>query len=310
MYRRFHFSILLAIAMITVSGLCGCGDSIPSEYLQPKELEEVLYDYHVAVGMLNGEMQNTENRAYNERLYKLAVLKKHHVSEEKFENSMVYYMRHAEDLQKVYKSLSERVRAEAAQVGASVSAASSGVAMQGDTANVWPFERGHVLMQRRPYNVSSFVIKADTAFHKGDRFNLGFDTQFLYQEGFKDGIAMLAIQFKNDSVATRTIHFSSNSRYNLEVNDNDNLGVKEIRGFFYLNKEQNAQTTTTMKLLILNHIQLLRMRIREPKPAEKNAADSIGHKSATDSRDRLSDSLIKSPANPDVAGVPVKNLER
>lgn len=122
MCRHFHFTILWAIVIIVASGFCSCGDSIPSEYLQPKELEDVLYDYHVALGMLNGEMRNDQNRAYNERLYKLAVLKKHNVSEEKFENSMVYYMRHAEDLQKVYKSLTERVRAEASQVGASVSA--------------------------------------------------------------------------------------------------------------------------------------------------------------------------------------------
>lgn len=276
MCRRFHFIFFLTIAIIVASGFSSCGDSIPSEYLQPKELEEVLYDYHVALGMLNGEMRNDQNRAYNERLYKLAVLKKHNVSEEKFENSMVYYMRHAEDLQKVYKSLTERVRAEASQVGASVSAMSAGGTLQGDTANVWPLEPGFVLMQRRPYNVSSFVIKADTAFHKGDRFNLGFDTQFLFQEGFKDGIAMLAIQFNNDSIATRSIHFSSNSRYNLEINDNDRLGVKEIRGFFYLNKEQNAQTSTTLKLLFLNRIQLLRMRVREMKHVEKKGeSDSI-----------------------------------
>lgn len=301
MHRHFVSSFLLAIAIIVASSFCSCGDSIPSEYLQPKELEEVLYDYHVALGMLYGDMLSDENRAYNERLYKLAVLKKHNVSEEKFEKSMVYYMRHAEDLQKVYKALSERVRAEAAQVGASISAMSVG-AVQGDTANVWPLEPGLVLMQRKPYNVMSFVIKTDTAFHKGDRFNLGFDTQFLYQEGFKDGIAMLAVQYKNDSVATRSTHFSSNSRYNLELNDNDNLGVKEIRGFFYLNKEQNAQTTTTLKLLFLNRIQLLRMRIHETKPAVKSVTDSLKQNSATEDREKMSGPQNKSTGSPDASG--------
>lgn len=309
MHRFFRFSFLLAIAFIVASSFCSCGDSIPSEYLQPKELEEVLYDYHVALGMLYGDMLNDENRAYNERLYKLAVLKKHNVSEEKFEKSMVYYMRHAEDLQKVYKSLSERVRAEAAQVGASMSAMNAGV-VQGDTANVWPLEPGLVLMQRKPNNVMSFVIKADTAYHKGDRFNLGFDTQFLYQEGFKDGIAMLAVQYKNDSVATRTTHFSSNSRYNLEVTDNDNLGVKEIRGFFYLNKEQNAQTTTTLKLLFINRIQLLRMRIHEAKQAVKSTPDSIGRNSAQDDRENKPRHMNRINAAPDGSGAPVEKLER
>ena len=52
--------------------------------------------------------------------------------------------------------------------------------------------------------------------------------------------------------------------------------MKEIRGFFYLNKEQNAQTSTTLKLLFLNRIQLLRMRVREMKPVEKKGeSDSI-----------------------------------
>ena len=310
MHRHFHFSFLLAFAITVATGFCSCGDSIPSEYLQPKELEEVLYDYHVALGMLNAEMLNSENRAYKERLYKLAVLKKHNVSEEKFENSMVYYMRHAEDLQKVYKSLSERVRAEAAQVGASISAMNAGTAMQGDTANVWPLEPGLVLMQRKPYNVMSFVVKADTAFHKGDRFNLGFDTQFLFQDGFRDGIAMLAIQYKNDSVATRSIHFSSNSRYNLELNDNDNLGVKEIRGFFYLSKEQNAQTTTTLKLLFLNRIQLLRMRIRENKPEVKSVDNGVEQNSDKEDRVKMSHPRNQSTTSPDASVKSIEKLER
>jgi len=309
MYRFFRFTFPLALFLTISVWLCSCGNSVPRKYLQPDELEDVLYDYHVALGMVSSNYEEMDKRAYNERLYKLAVLKKHGVSEEKFEKSMVYYMRHAEDLQKIYKSLSERVRVEATQMGASIGTMDSGLTAVGDTANIWPIESGLVLMQRQPYHVVSFEIKADTTFHKGDRFNLGFDSQFLFQEGFKDGIAMLTLRFQNDSVATRSLHFSSNSRYNLDLNDNDRLGVKEIRGFFYLNKEQNVQTSTTLKLLFLSRIQLLRMRSQEPKPLSTTLGESA-QKSSEDGRANTTDSPQKIQSEPSVPNMPKRELVR
>jgi hypothetical protein len=120
---------------------------------------------------------------------------------------------------------------------------------------------------------------------------------------------MLTLRFQNDSVATRSLHFSSNSRYNLDLNDNDRLGVKEIRGFFYLNKEQNVQTTTTLKLLFLSRIQLLRMRSQEPKPLSTTLGESA-QKSSEEGRANTTDSPQKNQSEPSVPNMPKRELVR
>lgn len=278
---------LIAVVMIVIAA-AGWMTSCQSDSNKPisaGDMEDILYDYHLSIGMIASEnILDAKERAYKEKLYKLSVLKKYGVTEQQFDESMVYYMRHADEMQDIYKSLAKRIGNEASKIGASVADLSTdnSLSLSGDTANIWPLERGVVLMQAMPYNVKSFSVKADSAFHKGDRFLFSFDTQFLYQEGFKDGIAMLALRLNNDSVATRSIHFSSNSHYSLEISDNERVGIKEIRGFLFLGKETHPTSASTLKLLIADYVQLLRIHIREaselnnaPQDAKPSVSDSV-----------------------------------
>ena len=60
-------------------------------------------------------------------------------------------------------------------------------------------------------------IKADTAFYKGDKIILDFDTRFIYQDGMRNAVAVLALKFNNDNVASRTINITSTSRYHCRL---------------------------------------------------------------------------------------------
>ena len=64
-----------------------------------------------------------------------------------------------------------------------------------------------------------------------------------------------------------------------EVFDDKMLGIKDIRGLFYLNRDRNATVTTT-KVMVLNHIRLMRLheeeKIREQKKKEEEKQDSVG----------------------------------
>ena len=298
---------LLTVLMIVVAAagwLSSC-QSDSNKPISAGEMEDILYDLHLSLGMLSTERDVAQkDLPYKEKLYKLSVLKKYNVTEEHFDESMVYYMRHADEMQDIYKSLVKRIGSEASKVGASVADLSSDnkLSLSGDTANIWPLERGIVLMQTMPYNVKSFSVKADSAFHKGDRFLFSFDTQFLYQEGFKDGIAMLALRLSNDSVATRSLHFSSNSHYSLDISDTERIGVKEIRGFLFLGKETNPTSTSTIKLLIADYVQLLRIHIREaselnnaPKDARPSVSDSVRNSRRDSSAVKAETVELKSP---------------
>ncbi len=116
-------------------------------------------------------------------------------------------MRHTELLKDVYKDLTDRYGKEIEALGGSGKEGGTLVTLSanGDTANIWNLLLRWYLRLCSRIMSSSFNIKVDTTFHKGDCLMLDFDAQFIYQDGMRDGVAMLAVQFANDSVAQRTI---------------------------------------------------------------------------------------------------------
>lgn len=270
---RRKLSKLLLIGGFAV--FCACKPTIPRDVIQPDDMEEILYDYHLVHAA--ADLHSDSSRFYNARLYQLAVLKKHGVTEAEFDSSMVYYTRHTEKLYAIYERLAKRMG-----VGQELERESDGLNRysleKGEAANVWNGEKSHVFVPKSPFNRLSFVIPVDTSYHKGDRMILEFDAQFLYQEGIRDGIAILAAKLTNDSVITRVMHMSSNIHYSLEVFDDKSLGIKDVRGLFYLNRDRNA-TSTTLKVMVIKNIRLMRLheeeKIRQQKLKEEEKQDSI-----------------------------------
>ena len=155
------------------------------------------------------------------------------------------------------------------------------------------------------FNSRSFKIEADTAFHKGDRFRLDFESQFIFQDGMRDGIALLAVQFKNDSVAQTVVHIQSAQHYSVELADNDSLGVKCIKGYFMLNEggfSSDAGSLTTLKLMFVNKIRLIRMHPKKVAPVSSSAASSDSAKVDTARKTRIPGPSV--PARPDGALAP------
>ena len=250
--------LLLAIFVVS------CKPSIPSEYIQPSEMEDMLYDYHISMAIANREGY-TDVR---QKAFKLAVMKKYDVSEEKFDKSLQYYMRHTEQLHDIYVELTKRLENEARAQGASESelAQYGDITSKGDTTDIWRGNRTLILSPYAPVDRESFEIKADTAFHKGDRLLLSFNSQFIIQDGMRDAIIMMAVTYSNDSIITQYQHITSDSRNTMTIDAGDSLRIKNIRGYFLMLKGQ--QPTTTFKMLILNNIQLVRMHVRKHEPTQ------------------------------------------
>lgn len=132
-------------------------------------------------------------------------------------------------------------------------------------------------MPVKPFNSTSFDIKVDSTFHKGDRLMLDFDAQFIYQDGMRNGVAMLAVQFGNDSIAQRTIMIQSTQHYSVELSDADSLGIKSVKGYFMLMNGDNStgvSSQTTLKLMFLEHIKLIRMHPQKPVAAPAGSSPS------------------------------------
>ena len=266
--------LLLLSSVLLVMFLGSCKPGVPREFVQPRTMENILYDYHIALAMAQEQYHDEEERLAYEKAYKLVVLRKYDVSEETFEASMQYYMRHTKRLHEIYERISERLEKEAVAQGVSegeINQLGANVA-SGDTTDIWVGEKAVVLMKQPPYNSYSFIVKADTSFHKGDRITLRFDTQYLMQDGSRDAVVVLAMRLANDSVVTQYQHMMSNSRQTLLISDTKHQGIKEIRGYFMLAPE--TETSTTLRMLFLSDIRMTRVHEEAMKKDDEGDEDA------------------------------------
>ena len=308
---------MLVVVSLLLGSMVSCKPSLPHDILSKGKMTDILYDYHIALAMAQADNDNARSIAYKE-----AVLKKHDVTEAEFDSSMVYYMRHTELLHDVYKDLGDRMNNELVALGGSASGSGEfdNLSATGDTANVWKLSQSMVFSTFKPFNSASFAITADTTFHKGDRLMLAFDAQFIYQDGMRDGVALLAVQFQNDSVAQQVVHVQSSMHYTLQVSDDKNLGIKSVKGYFMLSDGgfgSDMGSQTTLKLMFIDHIKLIRMH-QKKVDAPKDAASGDSLKVDSVPRNPLPPSVSPTGLHPTLPGesqhatdekpVPVKPL--
>ena len=293
--------ICLVAVMALLFCVSSCKPSLPSGVLSKGKMTDILYDYHLALAMAHMDDNGDKGQSL---AYREAVLRKHDVTSAEFDSSMVYYMRHTELLEDVYKDLTDRYNNEITAMGGSAKEGGefANLSATGDTANVWNLATSMVFMPVQPFNSTSFDIKVDSTFHKGDRLMLDFDAQFIYQDGMRNGVAMLAVQFGNDSIAQRTIMIQSTQHYSVELSDADSLGIKSVKGYFMLMNDDNGtgvSSQTTLKLMFLEHIKLIRMHPQKPVAAPAGSASSAS-----------SDSLRKDSASSASSSSGEKNGEQ
>ena len=257
--------------LVGVLIVASCKPSTPSEFISSGDMENLLYDYHLADAMASQASGN-----YDENLvaYRSAVLKKYGVTQEKFDTSMVYYMRHTDELHTIYTHIAERMQNEAKKYGSPEGFFAGSFSASGDTADVWKAQRSVILIPNQPYNLFTYSLKTDSTFHKGDKLILNFDCDFIFQDGMRSGVATMAVVLGNDSVISRTMQLSSSMAQRIEINDADSLGMKEIKGYFILTKDNSANSSlTTLQLMSISNIYLMRCHVRN-KPTQPKAIES------------------------------------
>lgn len=272
---RGHSSFLcFVVSLLSGMLLFGCAPSRPNMVLSPKEMEDILYDMHIAQ-MLYDDPDVKQSDA-DIIMLRSEVLKKHEVTQEEWDSSFNYYCRNTYELHGIYKHIDERLEHAVMMLGGKVEG------MQGDdadTCNVWGMESAIVLMQQPPFNQLSFEVIPDSTFEDGDRITLQFDAQMIYQDGYKDLTAYLAVYYDNDSVATGVRHVNSDQHCVIMINnEKDRLHVKSIRGFLYLLQNLAQETTSSvmppLRFAAISSIKLLHQHTAPPAETPKREAET------------------------------------
>jgi len=265
MNRRLFHIIMVTATMLNIAS---CKPGVPSEVIQPDDMEDILYDYYVSQGIATIPGPQTGSEDYRRDLYFNSVLNKYGVTRAEFDSALVYYYTRADRFVDIYKNVQERMSDDALNLGATegeVERFTTIQSLSGDTASIWEGMRSARLIPQAPYNKMQFVQKADTSFRKGDSFMLSFKSDFLYQSGNKDGLAYIAIRYTNDSIVAQTTHFSVSGLNQLRLNSID-LMPKEIMGYFYLG--QGYEKSSELRLLSISDIQLIRFHKKKEEYTE------------------------------------------
>lgn len=259
--------------MVGLSLLTACKPSVPKEVIQPDDMEDILYDFHVSQGM---PMQEGQNLEFSRNLYFEAVLKKHDVTRAEFDSSLVYYYTRADYLMEIYKNVQERLGDEALVLGASAGEVErySTLSLSGDTADVWEGPRHVMLMLQRPYHLLQFYQKADSSYHAGDRFLLTFDNTYLSQSGNKQTVVYMAVTYENDSTAAQNGTVYSMGTTSLRI-PAAHERVKEIRGYILMGSRMEDNASNDLCLLFLDRIQLIRFHTQDPSEQPAPQMDSV-----------------------------------
>lgn len=250
--RKIVYVFLIGFSYL----MSGCKPGVPMDVIGPTEMEEILYDYHIAQAVAETSGDSVNIRRFR---YVQAVFDKHGITEAEFDSTMIWYSKHAVYLQSIYNNLRERYSSEVAALGAVKGGNDvfTDLTMQGDTANIWHEYPFTVLKPHFTEDKLLFTMTPDTTFKKGDSFVWRLNTRFISEKRKRnDAVVALYMKFENDSVVGTTQKIYSEGKIEIKLEGDTSLNIKRLGGYVYLKKKEDDKDA---KLLLLDNIQLIRM---------------------------------------------------
>ena len=278
-----HSLTYLLVLILVVA----CKPTVPSEYIQPGDMEDILYDYHLALAM--SRQKGGSDVDFNRSLYFQSVLKKHGVTEAEFDSSLVYYYSHVYRLKDIYSEVNQRLSDEATSLGVAVGDINrySQYSTTGDTANIWNQQTDLLLIPCPTMNRYDFTVKVDSTFKKGDSFMFQFMSEYIWQSGSKDVTVCFVCKYEGDSIIQTANHISVAGTSQVRVPANRKNKLTEMRGFIYLN--DGGDDSNNRKMLFISQIQLIRFHDKTAENEEITNDESSTETPAKDSIQRGDD---------------------
>ena len=259
--------------IIALLMVMGCKPTVPSEYIQPNDMENILYDYHLAIAMAKSDYASSPDVQQN--AYFQAVLKKYDVTEAVFDSSLVYYYSHLDRLKDIYGNVNMRLADEAERIGAVVGDLHqySQYGTSGDTANIWVGPVDVMLIPRTVNNRFDFTVNADSTFLLGDSFMFQFMTEYIWQSGAPSATVAICARYENDSITFHSANVATQKGIcQLRVPSNTTSRLKDLRGFVYLGSEESGDIR---RLMFISQMQLIRFHNKNIQETANERTDSV-----------------------------------
>lgn len=246
---------LMAAALVAAAvALCGCG-RVPSGVIGPGKMSEILADVHTAEGVASVDTRIVQGGDSAKLALKMAVFKRHGVTSEEFDSSLVWYAHNIDKYIEVYDRTIELLRERSQNVGSMLVQAA--ISMAGDSVDVWPASRHLVLTSRLPSMRVGFDLPADENWQRGDMYS------FRTKVADGEGTAFDWIYVANYDDSTVEMYETSGTTNHLGWNEStfvtdSTKNLTRLRGFFVPRSEDRSAYW-------LDSISLLRKRLDPSK---------------------------------------------
>lgn len=156
------------LAILTPLAFCACSQ-VPDGVLNRSKMESVLYDVHIAEGIM--EEYPTQYRSLESKQKLMAgVFHDNGITKAEFDSSMVYYGAHLDQYMKIYQKVSERLNKQKEQVSAELLAYEKSLLTPvGDSVDLWREPAQLILDPALLATTRIFEIKADSNFKADDK---------------------------------------------------------------------------------------------------------------------------------------------
>ena len=210
--------------------LSACGKQIPEDMIQPDQMEDILYDYHLSVGI---NYDDNRNRNYRKEAYRRYVFEKHGVTAAEFDSAMVWYTRHTPELSDIYTKVALRFEKEQKHYQKLLAAREKepSTSAKGDTVDLWYQKDMHLFNNGPVADHLTFEFKGDENYH--DRDSLVWTAYFTF---FKKGLVNmgLSVKYENDSVIGRDLLIDESGEQRICIAQKQASKIKKITGHLKL----------------------------------------------------------------------------
>lgn len=264
--NRLIFGSLLLFCIL----LNGCKKGLPKGVIKPAKMENVLYDYQVAQTMSGNLSYDDE---YKKSLYIDYVFLKHHITQAQFDSSMIWYIREAEELTKIYEQVNKRLKDQQGALNHQIALRDRKplITAQGDTVDIWYADRLYRLTDYPLSNKLEFYVPSDVNFEVYDAMVWQIRHTLLgKQSKYAEAVMSLSVCFENDSVISSVKHIKRSGITSIRLKSDSALKIREVRGFVYFNDRNNERAS-----LLLDQISLTRYHETEQERKEILKKDSL-----------------------------------
>ncbi|MEG0949808.1 MAG: DUF4296 domain-containing protein [Bacteroidales bacterium] len=276
------------IPLLLVLFLVGACNQVPDGVLNRKQMENVLYEVHVAEGIM--EEYPAQYRTPESKQQLLAtVFYDNGITKAEFDSSMVYYGAHLDQYMKIYQKVTERLNAQKDIATNALTAYERSLQTPpGDSVDIWKKPAERILDPALLATASVFEIKGDSNFHADDRliWNMRFNNLPV------DSLGYVYVSFGadiKDSILQTTGLPAHDGWFTLELNIPKMNSNDRIFGSVALISRKQSLATP----VYIDSISLMRYKkvVKELSSENKLKSDSIATDSLTTDSIKITDSI-------------------